>query len=202
MLGTLNTDFEYQPDFLSYKNIFRQAGAIREESLHIEKLKDNPGSGSKSTSSAFIKKLNNELVKSAPTYLKGIGAVKDGILKEFDKLDQKKILPYCKKLFKQLARNWKKVNSKSDLHEFRKQLKQVLYCSQLLGEQEKSEIASEKRYKKIDELQDIIGQWHDNVLLLNKIEKENLKRSGGFVSGLKHQTHHLLIKAHKKGSKL
>ena len=149
MLGKLNSDFEYQPDFLSYKNIFRQAGAIREESLHIEKLKDNPGSGSKSNSSAFIKKLNNELVKSAPTYLKGIGAVKDGILKEFDKLDQKKILPYCKKLFKQLPDKWTKVDSKIELHEFRKRLKQFLYCSQLLTEKEKGKIASTKKYKKI-----------------------------------------------------
>ena len=63
MLSKLNSHFEYRPVFLPYKNIFMQAGAIREESLRIEKRKDNQDVGIKSNSSALIKKLNSNLIK-------------------------------------------------------------------------------------------------------------------------------------------
>ncbi len=202
MLNKLERRFEYHKNFSPYRNIFRKAGAIREESLHVEKLKEDETHKPKPTSEKNIDKLIGELVKSIPTYLKGMVKVQAGILEGFDKLDQKEILPYCSKLFNHLENKWGKLQTEDDLHAFRKRLKHFIYCSNLLTETEKAGVASGKKFKSLDELQDIIGKWHDNVLLLNKISKENLSIDSHFLFALKHQTHQLLAKAHKKGNKL
>ena len=202
MLNKLDSNFEYRKNFSPYRNIFRKAGAIREESLHVEKLNEDKRHQPKPSVQKNIDKLKEGLVKSIPASLMGISKVQDTIVNCFGKVDRKEILPYCARLFRHFESNWKKMQTEEDLHTFRKRLKHFIYCSQLLTEAEMGELASEKKFRNLDELQDIIGKWHDNVLLLNKVSKENLEVDSDFLFALKHQTHHLLMKAHKKGKKL
>ena len=202
MLNKLDADFEYRMNFSPYRNIFRQAGAIREESIHLEKLKGDQNHKPRPTASRLISKLNGELIKSTPEHLKNVAALEHAIFTGFARLERKQLLPYCKKLFKKLAGKWGKVNSKDDLHAFRKRLKQFLYCSQLLDKQEKDQIASSKLYEQLDDLQDVIGKWHDNILLLNKIKEDALKVNSHYLRKLKDETTGLSASAYKKGNKL
>jgi CHAD domain-containing protein len=203
MLHKIDPAFEYRKVFLPYKNVFKQAGAIREESLHRDKiLKAIENYEPPNASLRLIDKRNKELISAIPRHLKNISKVEPEIFDGFEKLERKKILPYCTRLFKHLANKWKKIESEEDLHKFRKRLKQFIYCSHLLSDNEKAGIATAKKYTALDELQDILGKWHDNVLLLNKLSDDKLKVSARFVFALKHQTHQLLIKARKKGDKI
>ena len=203
MLHELQAGFDFENNFKPYKNIFRQAGHIREELLHNNRIfSDARNRRVKTNHSRLLIKLNKELALSVSKELESIRDVLPTIQLSIHQLERGKIFPYCQKMFKQLEKKWKKADNKAGLHKFRKQLKQFLYCAHLLTEEERKELLSDKKHKHLDYLQDTIGQWHDNVLLLKKIKKDDLKVDKQFLETLKDETKNLMKAVRKSGDKL
>jgi CHAD domain-containing protein len=203
MLSKLQAHFDFDKHYAPYKNIFRQLGPIREEILHAERLKKDAGNKLVNTgSSAIVAGFNKELSVLAQGYLKAIQEELPVIVACLHKLDREKIYPYCEKLLKRLKSKWKDIKKDKELHKYRKLLKQFLYCSNLLTPEEKSKLLLAKEYKQLDKLQDLIGAWHDNVLLMDKIENEGLKVSPQFLLSLRKETKSMKEKIYRRGNKL
>ena len=203
LLNDLQADFKFKTCFAPYKNIFKHLAPIREEFLQIERLKNDTGNRQiKSKRSARVSKLIKGFKNASSAYLKDIEIILPVILKHLRNLKYKTILPYCQKLLKHLKKQWKNIDNDDKLHRYRKQLKQLLYCSKLLTAKERSQLISAEKLKNIDMLQNIIGQWHDNILLLNRISKDDLAVSTPFYRSLQNETKGLEKNAHKKGGKL
>ena len=111
-------------------------------------------------------------------------------------------MPYCKNLLHKLKSKWRKVSNNKDIHKFRKELKQLLYCTHLLGKNEREKILSNKKLGLIDTLQDLVGHWHDNVLLLKKIKKEEITVNSKFISSTENETRKMLGRIIEMGNKL
>ncbi len=198
MLSAINEDFDFNKAYKPYKNIFKHLAPIREYMLQTERLKNHTGkkniAGKQPPNAAL---LNKELKKATSEYLKEMEEGKPFILKEIGQLDPKAIYPYCHKLIKQTKRKCKHHGKVSHLHENRKQLKQVLYCIKLLNTKERSKLLSAKTIAVINKLQDDIGQWHDNLELMERIKKEKINTGKEFNRSLENETDDLLKRIHK-----
>ena len=203
MLYKLEPGFDYEATYKPYKNIFKSAGAIREAILQCDRLEQgSKNKRGKNVQATMLSKLSQELLRVSKPELvnaeKDLTAIQSGL----KKLKTKEIVSYCKKLLSKLEAKWKITTKNAEIHKFRKHLKQFLYCTHLLSQKQRDKIISPKKLKRVDKLQDIIGQWHDNILLLNKISVEEIKVNTHFLQSLQDETKHLLKEIHKKGRKL
>ena len=203
MLRKLRSDFDYDKNFAPYKKIFKQVGPIREEFLQHNRIKkDTTNKLEKDSHRVLIIKLHKELKGAQSKHLKNIALVSPAILDSLRKLEQKEVYPYCRKILKRLKNKWDRLNTEKNFHQFRKHLKQFLYCSRLLSEKDKAKLISQKNYDRINELQELLGTWHDDILLLHNIEKDGLKVNPAFIHSLENETNDLMKAIAKKGSKL
>jgi CHAD domain-containing protein len=203
MLGKLHDDFDFEKSYVPYKKIFKHAGAIREEVLYRERIcGDTRNKRTKYSNAPLITRLNKKLLLASPSFLKREQHVLPIIQLNLQQLKSKRIFLYCKKLLKKTELEWRKANKHSEFHEFRKHLKQLLYCTHLVGQKEKDQMFSAKEHERIDKLQDLIGQWHDNKLLLNRILKGKVKVSTHFLQSLQHETKELVKEVNNQGNKL
>ena len=197
MLDKLEAGNDYGKTYAPYKLIFKCAGPIREQLLQRERACQL-----KEIDPKLIAKLNKDLQRATPAFLKSVSQGLPGIKNSLHKLDQQKIMPYCKNLLHKLKSKWRKVDNNKDIHKFRKELKQLLYCTHLLGKNEREKILSNKKLGLIDTLQDLIGHWHDNVLLLKKIKKEEITVNSKFISSTENETRKMLGRIIEMGNKL
>ena len=203
LLHKLNPDFDYEAAYVPYKNIFKRAGFIREEILQSERLKQgSENKQGKRVRVAILSKLNTELFRVSKAELVNAGKALPFIQSALGKLKQKEIIKYCEKLFAKVEAKWKNTTRNAEIHKFRKHLKQLLYCSHLLSQKQRDELISSKKHKRIDKLQEAIGQWHDNILLLNKISGEHVKVGSQFLQSIQDETKSMLKEIHQKGDKL
>jgi CHAD domain-containing protein len=203
ILHKLQDDFEFENSYAPYKKIFKQAGAIREELLYKEKIRsDGKKTQTKFDNSPLINRLNKELVLATPAFFKSTTKALPPIQLNLHGLNKAKIFPYCKKLLKTTKRKWNKVNRHHEFHPFRKHLKQLLYSAHLLSAKQQAKLLSEKEHKRIDKLQDLIGQWHDNDLLLDKIGRGEIKVSARFLQSIRNETKGLAKMINNQGNKL
>ena len=203
MLDKLEGNFGFDKTFAPYKILFKQLAPIRNEMLQAEKTKNEPVSTQQKNKHRLrIAAYNKKLKQAAPGYLKSITEKLPETLQYLSKVKHKDIYPYCKKLLRKIKANWKDIKTDDELHKYRKQLKQLLYCSSLLTSKQKDKLLSSKEHKRIDKLQDEIGQWHDNILLLTEIEKGTFKVSPTFQQTIKKETELMIKEIRKKGDKL
>jgi hypothetical protein len=202
MLYKLEPSFDYDKAYQPYKIIFKSAGLIREEILQRERLKDASKNKVIKKPADVLKNLNQDFFKISSMQLKNADEALPEIKASLESVKHQKIKSYCKKLSQKLKSKWKKNSNEGEIHKFRKSLKQLLYCAHLLSEKERKKLISDKEHKRIDKLQDDIGQWHDNILLLNKISGEEIKVSVQFLQSIQDETKDLLKEIHRKGDKL
>ncbi len=188
--------------FSAYRLIFKKAGAIREIALqqkHFAKAAAN--TKLKNTNRNELIKLNKEFVTSTPLLLKEVQNNKQQIAKSLALIPYKAINSYCTQRIKKLPKQWKQVKSKEEIHKFRKKLKQVLYCTQLLNTHDRKELLSTKKITQIDTLQNLIGKWHDHVVLLQKMQIADLDTNLKY-SPVKLRVSQLLSKIKKQGKQI
>lgn len=203
MLKELQDNTGFDKSFTPYKNIFKQVGPIREELLQKDRLKqDTDYRSMKNKPFTQLPALHRKLKATTPLYLKKAKATLPPVTAALSKLEPKTIYPYCQNLLLDLKTGWKHNGNNKELHEYRKQLKQLLYCANLLTPHQKARLLSAKQFDRLDKLQDEIGRWHDNILLLARIKKDHLKVSPQFMGHLKNETKELHKRALLTGNKL
>jgi len=203
MLGKLDRNFDFENSFSHYKNIFHCAGFIREEIQQQSRIKvGGKNMALNAGKLKTLKKLKQDLISASPGYLKYDADRNESITRHLNNLSSKEIFVYCQKQFNKLETGWKKNCRPAQLHKFRKRLKQFIYCSQLLSQAESKRICSVKKNRGLHSLQDVIGQWHDNILLIKKIKDEGLNVDPKFFIFLKPETRDFLHRIRKEGDRL
>ncbi len=201
LTNALHKKFKYKKAFAPYRPVFKAAGPIREEQLLDDKLKGLIKTGKAQQRAAVIKRLNQQFRKQIAGFVAGMGQTsktEDAL----GSLSGKKVANYCSALLKKIQKSWLKLKSEKDFHEMRKELKQLQYCVQLLPKKQREEIISSKKLERLDELQDTIGKWHDNVLVLDKLSQNEEVIPDDFVTALKEETRALRDEFLKTGNKL
>jgi CHAD domain-containing protein len=142
------------------KKLFNEAGHLREFQVDLKFLKEIQGTPNKKKKlHHLIKQEEKKLIRKIPDYLLDI--------RHFEKTKQLKFfLPDRKKIEKFFALEVRKAEKlvvmplkKNLLHEFRKELKKILYVYDILPAPLKNDIALDR--KRLHTLQDEIGKWHD-----------------------------------------
>jgi CHAD domain-containing protein len=160
--------FKVHKNFTPFRNIFRQAGAIREPEVLARMLKrykvdetvDELMQGSSRGSAATFK-------SDVPRFINEV------------KKNTKKLVAFSKRVHHDdfssyLANKKKEVKSQlyprpkvAIIHKVRKGIKELMYLSELEDDGKKREV------KFYDDMQDVIGQLHDKQVLADLLKKKS-----------------------------
>lgn len=158
--------------FKPVKKIFTAAGVIRDALLHQKQGKEH-----KLTLSDFYKEQavlqeqeTKKLVSKSAKHLHKMKEVKKGLQKRLHPLSANDIKAFYKTKLDTTHQLLTPRNFGEELHEGRKILKHLMYNQQAV----KDDLAKELNinFEYIDELQDLLGEWHDNILALTFFQKK------------------------------
>lgn len=173
-IGSSDKKFKSHKKFLSFRDIFRKAGAIREQELVSQLLLkyDIPGA-----SPEFLpekQEAEERFKEDLPVFLRHIDDLKNTVFKAVRKTSKKDFLKYLDKTKKQVKRGLYPGVNTGTLHKTRKNAKTFLYLSPVAG-------STGKKYRKfLEAFENIAGNWHDKQSLLalhslGEADKETLR---------------------------
>lgn len=156
-------DKKYKIDKI--KNLFRNAGAIRELQLTIKLLK-----GLQNPPDKIILKLQIEekclkelFTFNISNFLKIVKKISSEISLPSMPVKNKSIEKYIKKEIKK-ANNEITGNERTNMHQLRKRLKKIMYIYKALSEKVNKKFILDSEY--INKLQEKAGEWHDTYSAL------------------------------------
>jgi CHAD domain-containing protein len=156
------------------RDIFQHAGRLRSVHVHLALMEQH-----QLNHEEHLKALKTELANETAAfyqlhdnYLKTLKKLKSEFSKGAEDLKVKDIEKIYVGQLKDLDSFFTNDSPDTDhLHEKRKLIKQLLYVHQCLPEKMKKSIGLHVDY--LDEMQELIGNWHDNLLII-----EILRESG------------------------
>lgn len=172
LLTLADNDFKLKKEYAPYKKLFDQSGDIREEHLLRDSLKTVSEQLAKK-SEAKLGKLNRRFEKNAAAHRSGLLQKSISLIPFFEKIKPGHVKKFCFRQWKRARKIAKDAKGDAALHELRKELKLLLYCSSLLSKAELEKHFTSKRLKRVDALQNAIGQLHDKVMLLKALKAES-----------------------------
>jgi CHAD domain-containing protein len=147
--------------------VFHAAGSLREAQLRLRWLKESEfifliqhnetDQKAGVEEELFIEQTDNNYKK-----LKSIG---EKLSKQLKEVKEDDIFQYAIKLKSQIAEQVKNIE-KQDWHELRRLIKQLLYGWHWITKSHQPKLLTVVEYKKLDGLQERIGDWNDAVDLL------------------------------------
>lgn len=149
------------------KAIFKQAGHIRSAHISRELGGSSSSQGSSPEEGGFKTQaghLCRQIHETLPDKLP---------VPEFRDISNQRILRSYHKKIKKLAFIFASSDMEPELHQSRKRIKSLIYLHKLLGKSLKKELNLDLVY--LDELQDVIGQWHDAEMTLNQLPAKTAK---------------------------
>lgn len=152
--------------FKPVKKIFKQSGHIREAYINLQLANryylDNED---------FITEQVNAMEKSildfcahSKKYTKTIKEVHDKLEGDLRSADNEEISEFYKRNLDEIAFTLSKLNFNDQLHNCRKQIKTLVYNRKIAQKALDGRLNLNNDY--LDQLQDRIGDWHDNVLAM------------------------------------
>jgi CHAD domain-containing protein len=187
-----------------FKKMFSLAGKIREVQLEAELfselgLTDSLGLYLEN-SEAKLQKLYSRFKKMSRVILKKVKKNPQDTIPCFNKISREKIYRFieslnCQVAFLAAAGEWEE----EEVHDLRKKLKELLYTINIFQ-------LSEPEVKSIDALQDLIGKWHDKVVMarnltdkriLNKMNRKEKITLQPVVEKLNQSSGQILKKIHQ-----
>lgn len=165
-------DFKRKKTFKPFKEIFHQAGIVREIQLEEEELNDHFSSKSEIN---YLQQLNEHLLSEKSIFFSLLDQKRmDKIKRKFeiiepniDHITKKKTTKYLDKKRKSIEKLLSKdIIQTKDLHKLRKRLKLYNYNSDYLFPEKQEENSADN----VD-LTGLLGEWHDRQVMLNHLEK-------------------------------
>lgn len=163
-------DFKQKKFMKWFKKVFTAAGELRELQLEISRMKQLQLFDSLKDYSGHLKKL---LKKKKYSFF----SLANKKLRQKLKKRSKMIYPFFKAVNKIGVNRFVEVKSREiinimesknlkekEAHQLRKMLKQFYYTISIFG-------IKEKRFQNIDDFQELLGQWHNDVVLEDNLEK-------------------------------
>lgn len=160
--------FKGHQHFLTFRTIFRQAGAIRQPDVFYKLLLQYQISGvvdAQLPSEKEINALSVTFQKTVPQLNKTIESEKKELHKYYDKIESRDAKDYLKKQRVELTHYLFPRITKTSLHKVRKIVKEILYLHRVIRHRKPAAFYNEAEY--------IIGQWHDKQMLLTIVRKSN-----------------------------
>jgi CHAD domain-containing protein len=158
------------------KPLIRQTGAIREAELHLKTLYECEFgmNGLEKEQKDCIKNGYAIIHSKGNNFKAGIKAVKKKFTKPVHALKNKEVRNYVDSLVDQLIFHFLWPIDTEQLHESRTKIKNLIYIVDLLPKKLQKKININIKY--LDQLQELIGQWHDlnltlHLLLSKKLDK-------------------------------
>lgn len=165
IINYCSRDFKRKKSFKPYKKLFKQAGAVRELQLEENLLKLHD---TRNTLKKFREKLSQRREVEQEIFFELLRtlSITEGnkIIPLLAAIEEKTTQEYLRKKEDKIASLLKKKTiDETQLHELRKRLKQLNYNLGSLNEK--------KEKKKITNLTDLLGQWHDCQVMAQYFEK-------------------------------
>lgn len=187
LLGHSHKKFNSHKVFLPFRNIFREAGAIREPIVQQTILSKNQTPPLKNRKPTLIKgEPVEKFLDDVPFFIEGILGTWKKIKPLVRKESRKDFNEFAKKKKKEIKKALLPSPEMENIHNTRKNIKAILYLSKIKNYLSKAEA------KFYHEMEETIGQWHDKQVLQSnlknqngKAEKEKLKKVG---TGIKQDT--------------
>lgn len=146
--------------------VFRHAGRIRSALVNLRVLEqyhlDEPVL--KATFSRQAKKEAARFLKNATRYRAQLEKAHRKVLRELEDIPGSRVEHVYRKMIRKLSVVFSAKANEAQLHEARKQVKQLLYVRSLLPAALSRKLAQQESY--LSKLQDTIGDWHDTSSLL------------------------------------
>lgn len=155
-------------DFKPVRQIFKHCGKIREAYINIQ-----IGMHYQFTSEEFllsklheIEKITSEVRNLEKKYIKAINTAYQNIVNGLKRLRNKTIIAFYETGIEKLSADLVNLQFDDGLHKARKQIKTLMYNRKIARKAlEDKELTISDDY--LDKLQNLIGEWHDNILALH-----------------------------------
>lgn len=151
-------------------SLFKDAGEIRLAFVNIQLMKEHAIADESfiNQQNDIIESSSNNFCTEVDNYNALLQKAEKKILKNTTNIDKAAIKNFYKKEIKKLSKAFSTPPDEEQLHNIRKRLKTLLYIFYMLPKKLQSSIKLNVTY--VDELQEMIGQWHDAVAAIALIK--------------------------------
>jgi CHAD domain-containing protein len=151
-------------NFKPVRKIFKHAGSIRDAHINLQlseqyQLKNE---GFETGQQQIIEEGTSAFKHKAKVYIKNLKYSFKQVKKNLPHVHNKAIAQYYKKQLDEIAAGMAVGSFTEDMHQNRKLIKILMYNYKLADDALEGHLKFNVAY--LDKLQDIIGQWHDNVM--------------------------------------
>lgn len=156
------------------KELFDHAGEIRTAQLNIEALhaSDIQNEQLEKQQNEIIERESYELCRRRKTYNTNIKKLRKNIEISSNKIKTKNIISFYEERLEELSVNFLPPVNEATLHDNRKIIKTLLLALKALPKSLQKQININKKY--LDELQDMIGKWHDTIIVSDLLATNGL----------------------------
>jgi CHAD domain-containing protein len=179
--------------FNPVKKVFKSAGKIRNAHINLQLINKF-----KTENSEFKNKQNEILQKQSNKFCNDMIGFADTISKNHKQLlkcmydvESKEILELYDKQFKRVNKIFKDYKNSAELHNSRKEIKQLLYVYSILNKPLIKKINLNTKY--FDNLQETLGKWHDSEIAIGLLTSTGFSNTG-ILNDLKKQSQDYLEK--------
>lgn len=165
------SDEKLPEEFSEIRKVFKEAGKIREADINIKLLKahDVTDSKIKKELKAIVKKKGEEFRGKIASHLRKLHKTVPLFLRKFSALPGEKIVGLFNKELRSLSAASQVRMGPVQLHDCRKQLKNLLYIHSSLGSAMIKKMKINIFYLK--KLEETIGEWHDVIIIIDLLKE-------------------------------
>lgn len=164
------------------RSVYQQAGQIRSGHLHVALLEKYPLASPtyKQLLKNTLKEEMDEFNSHRKSHLKSVRKQLKNLAGTLKELSVRVVFHWYKKQLKRLARFFAKDSWRPEkLHKSRKKIKNLLYLYPMMPKSLIQKLSLNEVY--LDQLQEILGAWHDVKATLEWLGKEGLTKGRGLV---------------------
>jgi CHAD domain-containing protein len=191
LLETNKKNSELLDTFKPIKKVFKSAGIVRDAFLHQQQAKAHHITLKSfyEAQDALQKRETAKLIGKSKKHLQQMKLVRKKLQKQLHPVSPHQIQVFYKEQLANTQQLLAQNDFSEELHNGRKMLKHLMYNQHAVQGGVAKELSINFHY--IDELQDVLGQWHDNKLALsffqNKLAAKELKTMEGKKAQLQAQ---------------
>ncbi|MBY0435501.1 MAG: CHAD domain-containing protein [Cyclobacteriaceae bacterium] len=167
LIGFSVKGYKSHRHYIPFRNIFRQAGVIRQPGVMYKLLLRHQINGvadSDIPRSNKIDRLSAAFQKETPQLIAMVKAHGKKLLKHAEEVPQSRAKKYLRKKRNELERLLFPTFSNKSLHKARKTIKELIYLQWINGKKRPGDF--------LTNAENIIGQWHDKQMLLAIVKKK------------------------------
>lgn len=183
LISFCSNGFYLQKEYIQLKKIFREAGKIREFDEACKLLNEYNVSNIQAVWDTKERvRLISEFILNIPGYKEIISLQSEIPENHFENISSNCLSKFISAKKEELQNNIYPLLIESKLHKSRKIIKDIIYLSSI------SRLRKKNLNPLYDEIQELIGKWHDKIILLDWIKEKNMDPGGIIAKKLNYKT--------------